>query len=88
MSENKLYVRAMWYDAQKYQGISTTQGAPISAVNSGFYTIDLTSGELEKIYPYIDGMFYFAPNGTPYCFTEYARRGRIINFNTGKIIEY
>lgn len=88
ISGNKLYAQAMWYDAQKYYGHSTTQGAPISAVNSGYYTIDLTSGELEKIYPYIDGMLYFAPNGTPYCFTQYARRGRIINLNTDNIIEY
>lgn len=88
VSGNKLYVRAIWYDADKYQDISTTQGAPISTVNSGFYTIDLESGAFEKVYPYIEGDLIIAPDGAPYCFTKYARRGRIVNLNTGKIIEY
>lgn len=88
VSGSKLYVKAIWYDAQKYSGNSTTQGAPISAVNSGYYTIDLESGAFEKIYPYIDGELYLSPDGTPYCFTTYARNGRIVNLDTGKIIEY
>ena len=88
VSGNKLYVKAIWYDAQKDQGNSITSGAPISTVNSGFYTIDLESGALEKLYPYIDGEVYIAPDGTPYCFTTYARSGRIVNLDTGKIIQY
>ncbi len=88
VSGNKLYVKAMWYDAQKEQGGSITSGAPVSTVNSGFYSIDLESGELEKIYPYIEGEVYLSPDGTPYCFTTYAHSGRIVNLNTGKITEY
>lgn len=88
VSGNKLYVKAMWYDAQKYYGNSTTQGAPVSTVNSGYYTIDLESGAFEKIYPYIAGEVYISPDGTPYCFTKYARNGRLVNLSTGNIIEY
>lgn len=87
-SGNKLYVKAIWYDAQKDYGNSSTIGVPISTVNSGFYTIDLTSGEVEKIYPYIEGEVYLSPEGVPYCFATYAHNGRIVNLNTGKIIEY
>lgn len=88
VSANKLYVKAVWYDADKYQGASSTQGAPISTVNSGYYTIDLESGAFEKIYPYIEGETFISPDGTVYCFTKYARKGRIVNLNTGKITEY
>ena len=87
-SGNKLYVKAIWYDAQKDNVGYATMGAPISTVNSGFYTIDLENGELKKLYPYIEGEAYLSPDGTPYCFTTYARSGRIVNLNTGKIIEY
>lgn len=88
VSDNKLYLQAMWYDADKSQGGYSTMGASISTVNSGYYTIDLESGAFEKIYSYIEGEVFMSPGGTPYCFTKYARRGRIVNLNTGEIIEY
>ena len=88
ISGNKLYVKAMWYDARKDYGNSSTQGATISAVNSGYYTIDLDSGAFEKVYPFIEGELYLSPGGTPYCFAKYARNGRIVNLSTGNIIEY
>ena len=74
----------MWFDANKDR--IGTVNFPISAVNSGFYEIDLQSGEMSKIYPYIHGETFMTPNGNVYCSTDYARTQRLVNLVTGKII--
>ena len=83
-ANGKLYVKSMWFDANKDR--IGTVNFPISAVNSGFYEIDLQSGEMSKIYPYIHGETFMTPNGGVYCSTDYARTQRLVNLVTGKII--
>ncbi|MBQ7400356.1 MAG: hypothetical protein IJW06_07855 [Clostridia bacterium] len=83
-ANGKLYVKAMWFDANKDR--NGTVNFPISAVNSGFYEIDLESSEMTKIYPYIHGETFMTPNGNVYCSTDYARTQRFVNLITGKII--
>ncbi|MBR2021961.1 MAG: hypothetical protein IJ939_05940, partial [Clostridia bacterium] len=77
-------VKAMWFDANKDR--NGTVNFPISAVNSGFYEIDLESGKMTKIYPYIHGETFITPNGALYCSTDYARTQRFVNLVTGNII--
>lgn len=83
-ANGKLYVKSMWYAANKDR--IGTINFPISAVNSGFYEIDLRSGEMIKIYPYIHGETFMTPNGALYCSADYARTQRLVNLVTGKII--
>ena len=84
-ADGKLYFRGMWYDAEKerYNGGA---GTLFSAVNSGYYTIDMQTGELAKLYPYISGETFFGPDGNLYCISGRTRIPRIVNLNTGKII--
>ena len=83
-ANGKLYVKAMWYAANKDR--SGTVSFPISAVNSGFYEIDLASGTMAKIYPYIYGETFIAPNGDVFCSANYAREQRLVNVTKGTII--
>lgn len=83
-ANSKLYVKSMWFDANKDR--IGTINFPINPVNSGFYEIDLASGGMTKIYPYINGETFIAPNGALYCNTDYARTQRLVNLVTGKII--
>ncbi|MBE7055359.1 MAG: hypothetical protein E7392_04520 [Ruminococcaceae bacterium] len=85
IEDGKLYFLGMWYDADKnrYDG---GPGGLFSAVNSGYYTIDLESGELTKLYAYICGETFFGPDKNLYCVSNCARVPRIVNLNTGKII--
>lgn len=83
-ANGKLYVKAMWYAATKDRIGSVS--FPISAVNSGFYEINLADGKMTKLYPYIEGETYIAPNGAVYCNAGYARTQRLVNVVTGKII--
>lgn len=80
----KLYVKAIWYGATK--DTIGSMGFNIAPVNSGFYEINLDSGEMTKLYPYIDGETFIAPNGDVYCNAGYARNQRLINVTTGTII--
>lgn len=83
MTDGKLYVQAMWYKHKKHEYSPT----PVfSAINSGYYEIDVETGEMTRLYPYILGETFVAPNGTLYCIGTYSRVQRIINLNTGKII--
>lgn len=85
VSDGKLYVLGMWYNAEKDRyndrGISL-----FGAVNSGYYTIDMKTGELAKLYPYISGETFFGPDGNLYCISGCSRVPKIVNLNTGKII--
>ena len=83
-ANGKLYVKSMWYAANKDR--IGTISFPISAVNSGFYEIDLQNGQMSKIYPYIHGETFMTPNGALYCSADYARTQRLVNLVTGKII--
>lgn len=83
-ANGKLYVKAMWYAANKDRSGNTS--FPISAVNSGFYEIDLANGKMTKIYPYIDGETFIAPSGDVFCSANYAREQRLVNVTTGTII--
>lgn len=86
-SGGKLYLEAIWFaGADKSQMSVSVYDTPISTVESGFYTLDLSTGELEKIYPFINGEVYFAPNGVLYITADYARETRLINLTTGEII--
>ena len=85
VSDGKLYVLGMWYNAEKDRyndrGISL-----FATVNSGYYTIDMQSGELAKLYPYISGETFFGPDGNLYCISNSSRIPRIVNLNTGTLI--
>lgn len=83
-ANGKLYVKAVWFDANK--SMNGSMNFNIAPVNSGFYEIDLETGEMTKIYPYIYGETFITPNGGVYCSTDYARTQRIVNLVTGKII--
>ena len=83
-ANGKLYVKAIWFDANKSMNGSINFN--LSPVNSGFYEINLSNGEMTKIYPYIYGETFIAPNGGVYCSTDYARTQRLVNLVTGKII--
>ena len=83
-ANGKLYVNGMWFYANKDR--AGTINFPINPVNSGFYEIDLKSGEMTKLYPYIYGETFMTPNGALYCSTNYARTQRFVNLVTGKII--
>ena len=83
MTDGKLYVQAMWYSNKKDEYVFS----PVfSSINSGYYEIDLKTGNMTKLYPYIMGEIFVAPNGTLYCIGTYSRVQRIINLNTGRII--
>lgn len=83
MTDGKLYVQAMWYSNKKDEYVFS----PVfSAINSGYYEIDVETGNMTKLYPYILGETFVAPNGTLYCIGTYSRVQRIINLNTGRII--
>ena len=86
-SGGKLYVEAIYFAGVDKSDISVSvYDTSISVVESGFYSIDLSNGELEKMYPFITGEVYFASNGTLYISADYAREKRLINLMTGKII--
>lgn len=85
-SGGKLYLEAMYFAGVDKSDMSVSvYDTPISVVESGFYTLDLSDGALEKIYPFINGEVYFAPNGVLYITADYAREKRLINLVTGKI---
>ena len=79
----KLYVKAMYYGAQKSAVINMS--APISTVNSGYYEYSIRTGEYKKIYPYADGELFFSPAGEPYCLTSCGMIPKLINLKTGII---
>lgn len=86
-ADGKLYLEALYFAGASKSDINVSvYDTPISAVVSGFYTLDLATGALEKIYPFINGEVYFAPNGVLYISADYAREKRLINLTTGKII--
>lgn len=82
--DGKLYFIGMWYDSDR----NSYNSDPIfSAVNGGYYTLDMETGEITKLYPYIyRSSTFFGPDGNLYCITNYAREPRIVNLNTGKVI--
>ena len=83
MTDGKLYVQAMWYSNKKDEYVFS----PVfSAINSGYYEINIKTGEMTKLYPYILGETFVAPNGTLYCIGTYSRVQMIINLNSGKLI--
>lgn len=51
-ADGKLYIEAMWYAEDKE---SAYQASHFSAVNSGYYELEFSSGSLKKLYPYISG---------------------------------
>ena len=85
LSNGKLYIEAMWYAEDKE---SAYQASHFSAVNSGFYELELDGATLKKLYPYISGETFIAPNGTLYCNADYAYSPRLVNLNTGNIISF
>lgn len=78
----KLYVKAMYYAADKEAFI---EAPPISTVNSGYYEIDTASGTVRKLYPFVQGNVFVAPNGTPYCLVS-SKTPKIINLLTKNIL--
>jgi hypothetical protein len=82
---DKLYFLGMWYEGEKDRyldrGISM-----FSAVNGGYYTLDMKTGEITKLYPYISGEIFFGPDGNLYCISNSSRIPKIVNLNTGKLI--
>lgn len=86
-SGGKLYLEAIYFaDVDKSDISVSIYDTPISVVESGFYTLDLSDGTLEKIYPFVHGEVYFAPNGVLYITADYAREKRLINLMTGERI--
>lgn len=85
IGNGKLYVEAMWYDADKYSAVETNH---FSAINSGFFALDLTNETLDKLYPYILGETFIASDGNLYCTASYARNPRLINLCTKQIISF
>ena len=85
VSDGKLYVLGMWYNAEKDR-FNNHESSMFSAVNSGYYKIDMQSGELTKLYPYISGETFFGPDGNLYCISNSSRIPKIVNLNTGNII--
>ena len=84
-SDGKLYVLGMWYNAEKDR--YNDRGMSLfGAVNSGYYTLDMQSGELRELYPYISGETFFGPDGNLYCISNSSRIPKIVNLNTGNII--
>jgi len=83
-ANGKLYVKAVRYEAKKDS--MGTGDFNIAPVNSGFYEIDLENGQMTRIYPYIEGETFIAPNGAVYCNAGYARTQRLVNLLTGRII--
>lgn len=78
----KLYVQAMYYDADKEAFIEVP---PISTVNSGYYEIDTANGTVRKLYPFVKGNAFVAPNGTPYCLVA-SKTPKIINLLTKNVL--
>ena len=85
VSDGKLYVLGMWYNAEKDR-FNNHESSMFSAVNSGYYTIDMKTGELTKLYPYISGETFFGPDGNLYCISGCSRVPKIVNLNTGRLI--
>ena len=85
VEDGKLYFRGMWYDAQKdrYNDRGLHMFSPI---NSGYYTLDLETGEITKLYHYISGETFIGPDGNLYCISNSSRIPKIVNLNTGKLI--
>ncbi len=83
-ANGRLYLKAVWFNADR--SMNGMMSFNLSPVNSGFYEINLADGEMTKIYPYIMGETFIAPNGALYCSAGYARTQRIVNLVTGKII--
>ena len=79
----KLYVKAMYYGAEKSAVINMS--APISTVNSGYYEYSIRTGEYKKIYPYVGGELFFSPAGEPFCLSSYGMNPKLINLKTGII---
>lgn len=85
VEDGQLYFRGMWYNAEKDRyndrGLHS-----FSAINSGYYTLDLETGIVTKLYPYISGETFFGPDGNLYCISSSSRIPRIVNLNTGVLI--
>ncbi len=81
----KIYFLGMWFNTSK-ENIGQGGFPPFSTVNGGYYTLDLETGEITKLYPYISGETFFGPDGNLYCISKASRTPRIVNLNTGLII--
>ncbi len=83
--DGKIYFLGMWYDAQK-EHFGDGAYPSFSTVNGGYYTLDLETGEVTKLYPYISGETFFGPDGNLYCISNSSRIPRLVNLNTGLLI--
>ena len=82
--DGKLLVKGMYYGADK----NTSPGyLPISTVNSGFYSIDVATGEAQKLYPYVQGEAFTTDDGGFYCLTRGGARPRVVDLMTGENVE-
>ena len=85
VENGKLYFLGMWYNADKSR-YNDRGNHLFSPINSGYYTLDLETGEITKLYHYICGETFFGPDGNLYCISNASRIPRIVNLNTGLII--
>ena len=83
--DDKIYFLGMWYDALK-EHYGDGAYPPFSTVNGGYYTLDVNTGEITKLYPYISGETFFGPDGNLYCISNSSRIPRIVNLTTGLLI--
>lgn len=80
VNDNKLVVEATWF---AYPNIMDSNGK-VSAINDGYFYLD-ENDNLDKIYPYIEGNVFLAPNGHLYLLSN--SRIFIIDLTTGERIK-
>lgn len=79
----RLYVKAMYYGSDKN---TSPAYMPISAVNSGFYIVDVKDDSAVKLYPYVQGSIFISDKGGFYCLYSGGARPKLINFVTKRVI--
>ncbi len=80
VNDNKLVVEATWFADPD---IIDNKGK-VSAINDGYFYLD-ENDNLNKIYPYIEGKVFLAPNGNLYLLSD--SRIFIIDMTTGERIK-
>ncbi|HBB29779.1 MAG TPA: hypothetical protein DC000_11165, partial [Clostridiales bacterium] len=80
VNDNKLVVEATWFADPD---IIDNKGK-VSAINDGYFYLD-ENDNLNKIYPYIEGNVFLAPNGHLYLLSD--SRIFIIDLTTGERIK-
>lgn len=78
----KLYACAMYYKNGKSE---FTEGG-ISPVNSGYYEIDITSGECTLLCPWFEGRTFMTSDGRLYCISENRLTTRVVELKNKKAV--